>query len=289
MNLRYLNNFFSILLVTTGFFLSGQQTFAKDPTYARPSLTDPRMREEKPEPGEIQFIRFLTTEDYPPFSFLRSDGELSGFNVDLARAVCDELKLACSIQAWRWDQLDDALAKGAGDAIISSRKLTRTADENQIFSIPYYLTPARFVTLRSSDLDSFIPEKLKSRKIGTIGGSAHEAFLKAAFSASMIRPFPSLAEAEAALIAGDIDTLFADGVTLSIWLAESGGQCCAFRGGPYLDSHYFGEGGRIVFRRDNQNLRAVINAALHRLDGRGVTAELYWKYFPAGFYENISH
>mgnify|MGYP003346558114 FL=1 len=79
--------------------------------------------------------------------------------------------------------------------------------------------------------------------------------------------------------------MFADGVTLALWLngAEANG-CCAFRGGPYLHAGYFGEGVGIAVARGNTTLRRALDHALQRITERGVFADLYLKYFPIGFF-----
>ncbi len=44
-------------------------------------------------------------------------------------------------------------------------------------------------------------------------------------------------------VRGDVDLLFGDGISLAFWLNGTDSQnCCAFRGGPFIDSRYFGEG-----------------------------------------------
>ncbi|MDR3494247.1 MAG: transporter substrate-binding domain-containing protein, partial [Ancalomicrobiaceae bacterium] len=60
-----------------------------------PSFWDPQVRPEKP-PGDAGTIRFLTSGDFPPFNFLDSGGHLTGFNVDLARAICTVLSATCT-------------------------------------------------------------------------------------------------------------------------------------------------------------------------------------------------
>ena len=63
-----------------------------------PGFWDPRRRPERPDMSRITVIRFLTETDYPPFNFAGADGNPQGFNVDLARAICEELKVGCTIQ-----------------------------------------------------------------------------------------------------------------------------------------------------------------------------------------------
>ena len=77
-----------------------------------------------PTPRASPQIRFLTEIDYPPFNYAGPDGNPAGFNVDLARLICEELKIACTIQMRRFDTLLPALAENRGDAVIASIAVT---------------------------------------------------------------------------------------------------------------------------------------------------------------------
>src|SRR2546430_16119415 len=55
-----------------------------------PGFWDPRRRPERPDLTRINIIRFLTEVDYPPFNYPGSDGNPTGFNIDLARLICEE-------------------------------------------------------------------------------------------------------------------------------------------------------------------------------------------------------
>jgi len=95
-------------------------------------------------------IRFFTDSDYPPFNYLDEDNVLTGFNVDIARAICLELAAACDIQVRPWAELLPALRRGEADAVIASHapgaNILRAID----FTDRYYHTPARFVTKRNA-------------------------------------------------------------------------------------------------------------------------------------------
>ena len=84
---------------------------------------------------------------------------------------------------------------------------------------------------------------------------------------------------------GEVDAVFADGLTLAVWLAgQESADCCVFKGGPYTESRFFGEGVGIAVRKEDPDLRRAMDWALARLAARGVYAEIYLKYFPIGFY-----
>src|SRR5207244_5075638 len=68
-----------------------------------PGFWDPRRRPERPDLSHISMIRFLTETDYPPFDFASGDGNPAGFNVDLARMICEALEVHCTIQMRRCD------------------------------------------------------------------------------------------------------------------------------------------------------------------------------------------
>jgi polar amino acid transport system substrate-binding protein len=250
-----------------------------------PSLFDPRNRPVAPDAALKKPIRFLTADDYPPFEFLGGDGALTGYNIDVARALCDELKVSCTIQPRRWDNLLDALDVGEGDAVIASLREGPVTRGKARFTRPYYLTPARFIGLVGGQALDVRPEGLRHGMIGVEAGSAHEAFLRAFYAPSAIKPFPDRDGLMAALRDKQIDLAFGDAITLAIWMNGVAAQdCCVFQGGPFLEPAYFGEGIGIGLRPDDDALRQTLDWALQRLDERGVMTELYLKYFPIGIY-----
>ena len=126
-----------------------------------------------------------------------------------------------------------------------------------------------------------LPERLEGKKIAVIAGTAHEAFLKAMFTEAEVRPYPDAEAAREALRKKEVDLLFGDGISLAFWLNGSdSGNCCAFRGGPFLESRYFGEGIGIAVRRGNDLLRLAINWALFQLWEKGAYTDLWLRYFP---------
>ena len=246
-----------------------------------PGFWDPRRRPERPDLSRLQSIRFLTELDYPPFNYAGADGNPVGFNVDLARQLCDEIKVACTIQARRFELLLDALDDNRGDAVIASIAITPATRRRADFTDPYYRTPARFVARVDSPIGDVLPELVEGKKIAVVAGTAHEAFLKQMFTVAEVRSYANAEAAREALRNKDVDLLFGDGITLAFWLngSDSAG-CCVFRGGPYLESRYFGEGVGIVVKRGNDLLRQALNWALFRDWEKGSFTDLWLRYFP---------
>ncbi len=248
---------------------------------AVPGFWDPRRRPERPDLSRIQSIRFLTDLDYPPFDYAGADGNPAGFNVDLARLLCEEIKTTCTIQARRFDLLLGALNANQGDAVIASIAPTAQARQRADFTDPYYRTPARFVTLADSPIRDVEPELVEGKKIAVVAGTAHEAFLKEMFTEAEVKPYANDEAARAALRSKDVDLLFGDGISLAFWLngTDSAG-CCVFRGGPFLESRFFGEGVGIAVKHGNDLLRQALNWALFRLWEKGSYTDLWLRYFP---------
>ena len=273
-----------VLFLFSSFSLICRPSYAQSSVFI-PDFWDAARRPDKPNLEDLHVIRFLTDDDYPPFHFAQADGSLSGFNVDLARALCEELKVVCSIQPRRWDTLIDAVTEGRGDAAIASLAITEAARAKVAFTAPYYRTPARFIARKTAKFSGDALYTLRGRKIGVEARSAHDAYLRQFFPGLTVAPYDSAVGMRAALRSGDIDAIFGDGISLALWLAgANSSDCCAFVGGAYTESRYFGEGAGIAVRKDNPLLLAALDYALQRLSERGIYAELYLKYFPVGFY-----
>jgi polar amino acid transport system substrate-binding protein len=236
--------------------------------------------EADPVPRRVA-IRFLTDSDYPPFNYYDEDNVLTGFNVDIARSICLELAAACDIQVRAWQELLPALRRGEADAVIASHAVSANALKAVDFTDRYYHTPARFAGKRAAARLDVTPEGLEGRKIAVTKGTAHEAYLRAFFRDSSIRAYESTELARDALISGAVELLFDDGIGLAFWLNGTGSKaCCEFKGGPFGEPKYFGDGVAVAVNRDDQQLKLLINSALRRLRENGRFEELMLRYFP---------
>ena len=241
-----------------------------------------------PEPETVEreaprrvAIRFLTDSDFPPFNYFDEDNTLTGFNVDVARAICLELDAACDIQVRPWAALLPALAKGEAEAVIASHSVTPNTLKVADFTDRYYFTPARFAGKRAMAKLDATPEGLEGMRIAVAKGTAHEAYLRAFFRDSSIRVFETVELARDALIVGAADLLFDDGISLAFWLNGTASRaCCEFKGGPFAEPKYFGDGIGIAVKRDDAQLKAMINSALKRMRESGRYEELLLRYFP---------
>jgi polar amino acid transport system substrate-binding protein len=253
---------------------------------AVPGFWDPKRRPERPDVTRLPSqIRFVTTDDYPPFSFRGTDGQPSGMNIDLARAICTELAVPCTLEVKPFGELVAALNAGTADAAIAGIAITKESRDTADFTDRYFRSPARFVARKSGLMDEVTPQTVAARTVGAVAGTAHEAYLRDFFAETAIRAYPNSDAALDALKRGEVDLVFGDGVQLAFWLnGSASANCCAFTGGAFTESRYFGEGMGIAVKRGNDALRQSLNYALGQLWEKGVYTDLYLRWFPISVY-----
>ncbi len=268
-------------------FLGMSSSFSAD-TPKIPNFWDPQERFIKPDVKSLPRLKFLTTTDFAPFSFIDKDKRLSGFHVDLARAICTELEVlpVCQIQAVPYEELEKEMIDGNGEAILAGLAPNAVARQKFAFSRPYFQLPARFVSLKGSGYADPLETALNGKEVGVIDGRAHAAYAKASFGDMRLRLFETSDAALAALKKGEIAAYFGDGLALSFWLQQqvARGDCCEFVGGPYLSQVYFGKGLTIAIKKDNRELEDAFNFALRSINDKGIFAELYLRYFPLSLF-----
>lgn len=249
---------------------------------ALPYHADPSAREVLPSTNAVPAIRFLTTADFPPFNFRDNSGELIGFNVDLAKRICAEVNVACTIQAWPWDQAGNALSDNQGDALIAGLAMSAETGATFDFSATYLALPGRFVT-RAPDIGVFDVNALGGKSVAVRAGSTHETFLKRYLPEATLAPFGSEIDALVAMRDGEADSFFGDAMRASFWLNENL-DCCGFAGDAYFRPQLFGEGLAVAVPAGKDAVRHAIDWALVRLKDNGALDELYLRWFPVGFY-----
>ena len=88
-----------------------------------------------------------------------------------------------------------------------------------------------------------------------------------------------------ALLHDKVDALFDDGISLAFWLNGTASRaCCEFRGGPFLEPRFFGDGIGIAVAKTDPQIRALLNSALRRVRENGRLEELVQRYFPFRVY-----
>jgi len=273
------------LIVTLGVFLWPFIAEAQIRNEIVPDVWQGAALRPKPDLKGLQKLRFVTDSDYPPFHYFDEEGVLTGFNVDLAKSICEALNVECEVRAVDWDELFAGLDTGEADAAIASIRISEESLSKADFTERYYATPARFIAKKDNALKDIIPETLTEKKVAVVKGTGHEAYLKQFFPDATLVEFDTAEGAQAALKKGDVEFVFGDGIGLTFWLnGVTSDGCCEFRGGPYLDAKFFGEGVGIAVKKGNRQLTEILDYALEQVHASGRFEELFLRYFPMSFF-----
>jgi len=229
-------------------------------------------------------VRIGVEGAYPPFSEVTPDGKLQGFDIDIANALCAEMKAECTLVQQDWDGIIPALLAKKYDAIIASMSITEERKEKVNFTDKYYQTPAKFARKKGSGIE-ITPEGLKGKTVGVQRATIHDNFVTAEFPGAEIKRYATQDEAYLDANAGRLDVLLADSEALSGgFLKTDKGADWEFVGPDYNDPKYFGEGAGIAVRKEDTDLRDKLNAAIKAIRDNGTYKAIQDKYFDYNIY-----
>jgi arginine/ornithine transport system substrate-binding protein len=218
---------------------------------------------------------------YAPFSEVGTDGQLKGFEVDLAQALCTRMALQCVPVILDFDSLIPALRARKIDALMASMSITPERQEVIAFSAPYYFSPARMVVRSGAGLE-VSRTGLKGKRIGVERGTIHERFLAAEFKDSQVMRYPTQDQAFLDLKAGRLDATLVDAVIAQFgFLNQSDGHSFSFAGPDFgRDERYYGKGIGVGLRKaEAPTLGRRIDEALAALRASGALKALNDRYF----------
>jgi arginine/ornithine transport system substrate-binding protein len=221
---------------------------------------------------------------YPPFSEIGTDGKLKGFDIDIANAVCERMKVSCVLVQAEFDALIPALRAKKFDAIVASMSITPERQKAVDFSDKYYHTPARMV-VKAGGLVDVTPAGLKGKKIGVQRTTIHDRFATATFKESTIVRYAKQDEVFLDMASGRVDATLVDAVAADVgFLKTPAGKGYGFVGPLYNDPAFFGTGAGIAVRKGDDALRGKINAALAAMLADGSYKKMAAKYFDFDVY-----
>ncbi len=233
--------------------------------------------------AEGEKIVIGTEGAYPPFNNLESDGTLTGFDVDIAKALCEEMKAECSFVTQDWDGMIPALIAKKFDAIVASMSITDERKQQVDFSKKYYNTPPAIAVPKDSDITEATPEALAGKTVGAQGSTTHANYAEAHLKGADIKMYPTADEYKLDIANGRIDAAIDDVVVLSEWLKSDDGACCKLLGTLPVDPVINGEGIGIAVRKGDP-LADKFTAAIAAIRKSGKYQEINAKYFPFDVY-----
>ena len=230
-------------------------------------------------------IRIGVEGAYPPFSYVTPEGELAGFDIDIAKALVAAMGKEIELVPQDWDGIIPALLARKYDAIIASMSITEERKKKVAFSNKYYNTPAKFVSKKGA-MSEFSRDNIKGKKIGVQRATIHDRYLTDNYGKDVeIKRYATQDEAYLDLVAGRVDMLLADSVAISDgFLKKPEGQDYAFIGPDLNDPRWFGEGTGIAIRKEDQDLVEMFNKAIEQIRTDGTYKKIQDKYFDFNVY-----
>ena len=229
-------------------------------------------------------IRIATEGAYPPFNSVDKNGKLVGFDVDIANALCKEMKAECTIVTQDWDGMIPALLANKYDAIVASMSITDERKKKVDFTNKYYNTPAKFARKKGSGIE-ISKAGLKGKVVGVQRATTHDTFITAMFPGAKIKRYASQDDAYLDATAGRVDLLIADSVAMKGgFLDKANGKGWEFVGPDYTDRKFFGDGVGIAIRKGEDKLREKFNKAIAAIRANGTYKKIQAKYFDFDIY-----
>lgn len=227
-------------------------------------------------------LRVATCDDYPPLSDVNAEGELVGFDVDIARALCHALDVACELVVVPWEGILDGLAAGKYDAVIASMGITPEREQIVSFTDMYYRSNSTFVG-KAGWQTPISPEGLPGKSLAAVRDTLQAEYLQQHYgSVATLKLAETTAQAFDLLVKGEVELVLESDLTIFQFLNSDAGREFDFVSGPVPG----GPSGAayIAVRKDDVKLRADLNQAIQAIRLDGVYGKINRKYFPFSVY-----
>ncbi|WP_342774563.1 lysine/arginine/ornithine ABC transporter substrate-binding protein [Hydromonas duriensis] len=237
--------------------------------------------------AEAMTIKFGTDATYAPFESTDASGNIVGFDIDLANAMCEEMKAKCTFTNQAWEGIIPGLTTKKYDVIASSMSITSERKQSVLFTQKVWDAPNRFVAKEGSTLQT-TPEGLKGKGLGVQQGTIQETYAKKYYPDAKIKSYKTIEDAYADLAAKRIEVVFADGVVLTEgFLKKPAGKGYAQLGADVpaaADPAILGEGTGFAVRKEDTELAAKLNKAFDAIRANGKYKAIADKYFAFDIY-----
>ena len=211
--------------------------------------------------ASAQELTFAMEPSYPPFETTNEKGEIIGFDVDVANAICKEIQATCKFKGEAFDALIPNLKAKRFDASISAIDITDARAKQVLFSDAYYDSTASYVTLKGkATLES-------AKNVGVQNGTTFQQYTVAETKQYTTKAYASLQSAILDLKSGRIDMIFGDTAVLADMISKEPEM--QFVGEKVANKKYFGNGLGIAMNKSNKELAEQLNKGLAAIKANG--------------------
>ena len=203
-----------------------------------------------------------------PFCWTDERGELTGFSVDVARAICRAMAAECVYRPVAFAEFIPGVREGRFDFVVANVLRTAAREELVDFTQAFWQSSSIFLG-RPETIREGSRQELSGKRIAVQKGSVQEKYLQEKFAdVARIFSFPTNVERNEALLAGEVDLVFGSTVSHYVFLSTAQGAGFDFLGAP-LDHSGLGGDVAIPVAKGRTALRDRLNAAIDILQKNG--------------------
>lgn len=218
-------------------------------------------------------LSICTDVPYPPMEFEDSSAEsgYTGFDIELVRAIADDLDLELAVVTPGWEAITSGLAMEAGDCDMSASSITITEEreENIDFSDPYFSADQSLLVLA----DSGIASAAEAGRIAVQSGTTGEFYAQDNLSNELVS-FEDAGALYLALQAGEADGVITDLVANQGYVDDNPGVAAVVETWE-TDEQY----GFAVQEEGSEALLEAVNSSLEKLRDDGTYDRIYDDWF----------
>lgn len=235
------------------------------------------------EDGEV--IRIGVDAAYKPFMWRDEDGEIVGWEIELAKAFCDQLEAKCTFDHRSFDTLIPALNAEKIDAIVASMYIKKERQKKVQFTDPYYFIPGAFVAPKDMNIE-ISKDGLAGKIIGVQRGTLEARYVQNKFSdVARIKLYDNQEQIYLDANARRIDVMLAQKLVLKrAFLDTPDGKTWEFVGPPVDDPEIYGEGAAVAVRKNDDALRRKLDEAIDSVLANGTYEAIRKKWFDIELY-----
>ncbi|MEW6422074.1 MAG: transporter substrate-binding domain-containing protein [Deinococcota bacterium] len=209
---------------------------------------------------------------YPPFTYKDEQGQLTGFDVDIAKAVAAKLGLRPEFVLTEWSGILGGLQANKYDVIVNQVGITPERQKTIGFSRPYAYSSPQIIVRKGSSFNPKTLADLKGKRVGVGLGSNFEQQLRQAGGINVVT-YPGAPEYLADLAAGRLDAAYNDRLLVGYLITKNN---LPIKGAGVIGQP---EPVGIAFKKTNTALGNAINRALLQIKADGTYAKISRKWF----------
>ncbi|EJF81723.1 Lysine-arginine-ornithine-binding periplasmic protein precursor [Candidatus Bartonella washoeensis] len=232
--------------------------------------------------ANAQTLKIASEGSYPPFSYIDSNNELKGFDIDISYALCKKMNVECTINTQDFEGMILGLLSQKYDAIIASLALTKERMQKIDFTDPYYSTALAVIVTKDAEIKEISAKAFKGKNLGVQSNTTQAAYAEDHYASEgvNIKLYPTTIEVNRDLLSRRVDVVIVDKLQALNWLKNEGKDCCQLLG--TLEETKLPIA--IAIRKNNNDLKKKFNEAIKEIRLDGTYDKIMKKYFTVDIY-----